>query len=320
MTSFSVIIATRNRPGPFAEALASVRAQRGARPEVVVVMDGSDPVHDEAYDSVLAADGAVQVVRLPATERGHGHSYAVNRGAAVARGDYLCFLDDDDCWIDPDHLARASVSLTGADADLYLADQEAWRGGQRLAPEGGIWLETLSARPDLLGPPDALGACSVAPAVLMALPKHCHPNTTIIRRDLFDVIGGMDPDIRYDDDRDFYLRAVDRARRILLARRVVARHAVPDPSAGRANLSTAAPVLRRLLYQRTVFDKAVLFAQRPEVVAHARRELAWVLRTMARTLATEGRGAEARFVAWQALGARFGLKWLGYCLWLMIRR
>lgn len=153
MTTFTVIVATRNRPGLFAEALASVHMQRGAVFDVVVVMDGSDPIHDPGYAPLLARAGG-QVIRLAHTSRGHGHSYAINRGADAATGDYLCFLDDDDCWTDPDHLARAAASIAAADADLYFADQIDYANGQA-RPEGDIWIEGLRNDPSRLGPADA---------------------------------------------------------------------------------------------------------------------------------------------------------------------
>lgn len=318
MTMFSVVMTTRNRPALFAAALASVRMQTGADFEIVVVMDGSAPEHDAAYAEVLGGLAA-PVIRLDATRRGHGQSYAINRGAAVARGDYLCFLDDDDVWTDARYLARAAASLGSSGAELYLANQVAYRGETVVAQAGGVWLEQLGEQPRRLGAADAQGARAVTPDVLMAVPRHCHLNTTIIRRALFDAIGGMDEEIRWDCDRDFYMRAVDRAEGILYAGVVVARHNVPDPAA-KASITTATPVLERLLYQARVFDKAMLFARRPAVAAHGRWHKAYVLRHLATLLAADGRRDLAAAYAWAALGTRPSVKWLAYCVWLGVRR
>ena len=45
MPLFSILLATRDRPALFGEALASVLAQRFEDFEIVVVDDGSDPAH-----------------------------------------------------------------------------------------------------------------------------------------------------------------------------------------------------------------------------------------------------------------------------------
>jgi glycosyltransferase involved in cell wall biosynthesis len=62
------------------------------------------------------------------TQRGHGPGFALNFGAGLARGDYLCFLDDDQ-WTDPDHLSRAAGVIVGSaePIDLLPANQRAYR-------------------------------------------------------------------------------------------------------------------------------------------------------------------------------------------------
>src|ERR1700760_1044964 len=108
MPTISVIIATRNRSVPFAAALTSVLAQTTLPLEIVVINDGSDETHLDAYRIAIAAGGdRVRYFELIARPKGHGPSYALNVGVSRARGDYIAFLDDDDSWIDPGHLGRA---------------------------------------------------------------------------------------------------------------------------------------------------------------------------------------------------------------------
>ena len=98
---FSVIIPTRNRSALFAVALHSVLEQRFRNFEVIVVNDGSSVEHEPRYRELVEAGmGVVRLLTLVRTERGHGQSYGLNYGAAQARADYLCFLDDDDQWTD----------------------------------------------------------------------------------------------------------------------------------------------------------------------------------------------------------------------------
>ncbi len=319
MTTFTVILATRNRPALFAAALESVVMQQDAAFDIVVVMDGSGAEYERDYATAFARLPAqTPIIRLPRTARGHGQSYAINTGAQHGAGAYLCFLDDDDVWTDRGHLSRAAASLAAGTADLYLADQDAYRGETPFTTRDGVWLEALRRRPERLGPADALGARPVSAEVLMRLFKHCHLNTMILRRTLFQAIGGMDEDIRYDCDRDLYLRAVDRAERILYAGCSVARHNVPDPAQGTA-MSTSISVLQKQLYQLRVFEKSILFARQPCVAAHAAEAKSFVQRHLATTLAEQGRRALAARYAREALGGRFSLKWLGYSLWLSLR-
>lgn len=321
MTTFSVIMPTRNRPALFEVALESVLVQRAASFEIVIVMDGSAPEHDASYAALEAKAREtvpVQVVRLARTARGHGQSYAINRGADSATGKYLCFLDDDDNWIDPDHLMVAAALLDTGAADIYLTDQEAWRGDVRVTTAEGIWIEALGYLSMPSQSAIVSGAQVVDADVLMQINKHCHLNTTIVARSLYQEIGGMDEDIRYDCDRDFYLRAVDGARKILYNRRTVSRHNIPDPSQ-KTNMSTSASTIEKYLYQLKVFDKSMLFAQRASVSAHARRAKGYVLRNIAVALASERRWALASAYAGEALGLRPSVKWLGYCGWLRFK-
>ncbi len=315
---FSVIVPTRNRPDLFARALRSVLAQRGAAFEVVVVDDGSAPEHAAAYAALAAEAGEPgRFFHLTAAARGHGHGYALNFGAAQARGAYLAFLDDDDEWVDPDylaHVARVLAAHAGA-VDLHLADQAALRDGVRL--ERVVWIEDLAGK--LAGRvPDADGAYAVGVAELLRAHGFCHLNTTVVRRDFFAALGGMEDSIRYEEDRDFYLRAIDRAGLVMYSPRVVAHHHVPDPAAG-ASLSTSVSVLERKLFQSRVLDRAALFATAPAIRAYGRRHKAYVLKSIARELAREGRWRLAAWYAGQALGAGFGLKWLGYAGLLWVR-
>ena len=145
MPLFSVVIATRNRPTLFRHALASVLDQSCQDIEIVVVNDGSASEHQPAYESIIRAADPDRVRCLPLIPRpqGHGGSFARNAGAAEATASYLCFLDDDDTWTDPNHLDRAHAVITQAPepVDLYMTNQAAFRDDQQLP--GPIWIEDL---------------------------------------------------------------------------------------------------------------------------------------------------------------------------------
>ncbi|WP_224370314.1 glycosyltransferase family 2 protein [Hyalangium versicolor] len=102
-SELSVVIPTRHRPELLQRALASVEAQTRHPDEVLVIDDGDEPLE-------LSLREGISRVR---NEAPHGAARARNRGASVARGQYLAFLDDDDTW-HPDYLAEAEqLALTG---------------------------------------------------------------------------------------------------------------------------------------------------------------------------------------------------------------
>lgn len=320
MPFFSVILATRDRPILFAEALASVLAQEGADFEVLVVDDGSTPESRAAYAPALdeAAAGLgdrLKVIRLERRPKGHGQSYSLNVGAAAATGDYLAFLDDDDSWTDSGHLARAAAALHAhPEADLYMANQQAFRSGASV--DEALWLAPLAA--SLKRSPEGDGSWTVDVEDLLANPGFCHVNCLIVRRTLWDGIGGMDEAIRWECDRDLFLRLVDRAGPMLHHPAFVARHNIPDPSKT-ANMTTAMPEVEKRLHQLRVVDKAALFARHPAIRAHGRRHRGFVLKKIAAELARQDDRRGAAAAAGMALGAGPSFGWLGVTAWYGLR-
>lgn len=88
----SVVVCTRNRRGLLAQNIESLLAQRHPSFEIIYVDDGSTDDTPKLLDKTQAQHhGLISVVR--ANHRGPGP--ARNDGAAIARGKYLLFIDDD---------------------------------------------------------------------------------------------------------------------------------------------------------------------------------------------------------------------------------
>lgn len=89
--SVSVVIPAHNAARFLPEAVASIRAQTMAVTEIVVVDDAS--TDDTA---AIARQAGCRVVTQAAAA---GAGAARNRGAEVATGEWLAFLDADDLWV-----------------------------------------------------------------------------------------------------------------------------------------------------------------------------------------------------------------------------
>jgi glycosyltransferase involved in cell wall biosynthesis len=181
MSQVSVIIPTHNRRALVCEAVASVLAQRGVAPEVVVVDDGSTDGTAAALDVFGAAVRSLHQPRL-------GVSSARNAGARVATGEWLAFLDSDDLWR-PDKLVRQLAYHARRPALRASQTGEIWiRNGARVnpcrhhqKPDGDIFAASLAR-------------CAVSPSAVL------------LRRDLFDTLGGFDEALAVCEDYDLWLR------------------------------------------------------------------------------------------------------------------
>lgn len=102
--TISVIVTTYNRPDALRAVLVALLAQHDRDFEVLVADDGS---RADTRDLVLgfAAGAHVSIRHVWQEDRGFRAGAARNRAAAVARGDYLVFLDGD-CVPRPDFVAR----------------------------------------------------------------------------------------------------------------------------------------------------------------------------------------------------------------------
>lgn len=111
----SIILPTYNRWRTLPQAIASVQTQSYPHWELIIVDDGST---DETPRGLAAlAEPRLRCVRQP----NQGRSAARNRGLALAQGELVAFLDDDD-WYLPSRLAQQVAFLqTHADVDLAAA-------------------------------------------------------------------------------------------------------------------------------------------------------------------------------------------------------
>lgn len=104
----SVVVPTRDRPESLARCLEALAAQEAASLELVVVDDGS--AEPSAVATAVRREPRARLVRI----EGEGPAAARNAGARAARGDVICFTDDD-CEPVPDW-ARLLAAAAGGGA------------------------------------------------------------------------------------------------------------------------------------------------------------------------------------------------------------
>ena len=314
---FTVIIPSRNRPVLLRKAIDSVLMQTHPSVEILVVNDGSDGENEEAYNALAAElHNKVRVINLEKARHGHGPSYAINRGADQAQGDFLCFLDDDDCWIDPQHLTRAIGAMSSNTVNLYLSNQIAYSGDRPV--NGQLWLQPIADVISRKYAADTQGIYAVTVSDLTACNSFPHLNNTIVRKSLYQAIGGMDEGMRYECEWDLYFRILDQARGIRYFPGIVSRHNVPDRTA-QSNVSTSVSTMQKLLSRLLVMDKALLFTHTLTLHNAAKLTRGHTLKHIASTLAQDGNLRLSFYYARAALAAQFGFKWFGYCVYLGFR-
>ncbi len=153
--------------------------------ELIVVDDGST---DDTADRLAALGGLIHFIRR---EQNSGQpEVARNQGIAVARGELVAFLDDDDLW-QPDKLDR-QVALFDQDEEL-----------------GFIYSDICFLYPDgSTSEPVLLPYQRQAERLFDHLITGCfiHPSTVVVRRELVIKLGWFDSGLRSQGDYDLWLR------------------------------------------------------------------------------------------------------------------
>ena len=316
---FTIIITTRNRPYLFKRALESVLCQDYTEYEIIVVNDGSEQQYVQAYiDITDLYKDKVKFASLIQRHFGHGHSYAMNHGASIANGEYLCFIDDDDYWIDMGYLSRLykNIQLEEKPVDLYISNQQAsYSDGTQY--NDVIWVEDLIDKLEFY-PNKSQRAYPISVSQLLNSHGFAHLNCLVFRRNYFLSIDGMDENLRYEDDRDIYYRSIDGAECMLYDPIIMSHHNIPD-SNKRDNLSTMSNKLEKRIYQLRLYEKGILYSQHEELVKVCRLGKSNQLRIIAEDLVSHGKYKKAALYAWQGLAVRFGYKWFLYSLYLSFR-
>lgn len=318
---FSIIIPTRNRPELFRLALNSVLSQDFAGFEIVVVNDGSTEEFLERYDTIKAEFSDTDKVKffdLVHRPNGHGQSYSMNYGVSMAKGKYIGFLDDDDYWTDSQHLTRtfSSIAKSNQEVDAYYTNQEAYFS-DGTKQNKNVWIEDLKTQlSDKIA--DEAGSYSVDVPFLLKSGGFAHLNCTIVRKKLYESIGGMDENIRYECDRDIYIRVIDAADVIFYNPSIISKHNIPD-SKKKDNMSTLVATSEKLIYQLRVYDKGISLTKNSAIVEHCAIGKMYILKKLAEEFYSQNEIKRSALFSAQALGIKFSLKWCLFTMYLKIK-
>lgn len=187
-----------------------------------------------------------------------------------ARGAFLAFLDDDDEWVDRDHLAIAVSALQASGADYYFANMRGVRGEVVAIPSYLPGAARLTDGP-IVGKSIPVHHVSL-PAFAAAMKHHfIHPNMMVIRRTLRERTGLFHEKIRCAEDVDWALRLGDGANGILYRDGCVAQ--IRLPVEGSSSLWESE--LNHLLDDITAAQHVRARASTPAIRACARAKEAW---------------------------------------------
>ena len=186
----SILIPAYNAEATLAETLRSALAQTWHRKEIVVVDDGS--IDRTAEIARSFSSGGVKVVSTV----NRGLSAAVNAAYRECQGDYIQELDADDL-MSPDKIERQMAALLRSGDDLLLASSP-WAYFY-FRPQRAKFVPTTLHQD--LTPVEWL-------LTKMGQELHMQNATWLMSRRLADAAGPWKEDLRYDQDGEYYARAV----------------------------------------------------------------------------------------------------------------
>lgn len=199
----SVVVPVYNGAAFLDEALRSLVAQSRPAAQIVVIDDGST---DDSFAVATAFAATHSIVEAYQQPNG-GSASARNAGIAHSDGNVLAFLDADDLAM-PTKLAL-QVGMLEADQSLHgtVGTQEMFFEPGAPTP---IWMDP---------PPGWLPEAAT---------RHSRHGlmSMVVRRELFDAIGGFDETLRFGEDTDWLLRAWDSGHRVPLIDDLVVRRRI----------------------------------------------------------------------------------------------
>jgi len=179
----AVVIPYYNGAAFIERALRSVYAQSMPAAEVVVVNDGSLPQEREALYQLQPRYGFTLI-----DQANGGQSAARNAGVAASSAPYICFLDQDDFYLEH-HIRILARAIPGDDPRLGYVYGDLWEadGQGRIIRHGMVKDSGKHPKQDLFD--------------MLRKDMFVLPSAALIHRAAFEAVGGFDPQFTgYEDD------------------------------------------------------------------------------------------------------------------------
>lgn len=230
---FSVIIPTFNRATLVGQAIRSVLKQQFDDVEIIVVDDGST---DETPQVVAKVGAPVLYVR----QENRGAAAARNHGIALAKGQYVAFLDSDDLFL-PDKLRIQSAVLdSNPSVGMVYARALIMDEVGTILPRH--WGGNLSGW--------------IYPQMLFMYSSFITTPTVMVRAEVLREIGGFDEKMQVCEDLDLWRR---------IARRYQIHHVLQPLAMIRERSEQGFDVSGMLKARTAYYEKA--FAEDPSLAA-----------------------------------------------------
>jgi len=183
----SVIIPTYNRPVQLKQAFDSVCRQTRKPDEIIIIDDASDSQTNNLIQNLIGEEIKIKTERNDISK---GACYSRNRGAQLAEGDILMFLDDDDTWESEKIASQLNVFAQNPDVGLVysgrlvVSDTDREKVIYKISPkaQGNLYPQILYE--------NLIGTTS----------------SSAIKKSLFHRVGGFDEELPALQDYDLWIR------------------------------------------------------------------------------------------------------------------
>lgn len=186
----SVVIPTYNRAELLVRSIESVQKQTYNKWEIIVVDDCSTDNTEQAIRDIC--DSRIRYIR---NKENIGAGASRNRGAALARYDYIAFQDSDDVWR-CDKLEKQMEYMTNHDEyDMVYCS----------------FLKHYSDGNELIVPNRQAGNRQGDMHTTLLTNNMIGTPTILIKKECFMICGGFDEELRAIEDWDFVVRASEKS-------------------------------------------------------------------------------------------------------------
>ena len=187
---FSVVVAAYNAQDTIRSSVESALAQSDDDLELIIIDDGSTDQTLKIAIQLSCEDSRVHVVSQPNS----GPASARNHGARMAKGKFVAFLDADDAW----HCEKLTKHWAIHDGDAGL---DASFAKVHFCPESNGEMvpgRTFSQIP----------VGNIEMADILVENTICTTSNFVVKRDIFQSLGGFKEDMRFAEDQEFFARLV----------------------------------------------------------------------------------------------------------------